>query len=413
LAAAARAALLTLLAVGCGGTPSPRSDDGTFAAKFLADRAYRRASLEHAVVDPTNDYSALRLSRYALAEDGAATGWDALDVWNPPVRAFTLDSGGESSSASPVWDGSIPTSHAEWLALGQRAFELWPVELDDIAGTFATDAASRARFGLWTDDRDHVSGLVHVTTADAREHAAWTCSGCHARPDATGSLEYGAPNAALDRGAMSASLPGGTPPESWSWGPGVLDVTGDGIDNPTTILDLRATSRQSHLHWEATLENDLAALTVRIETLLIENALERFRPPRELAVALSLFVASLGDAGEPGDASVAPEGARVFEANCSRCHHGDGSTAPPVPVELVGTDPRAAESRSRGRGVYRIPSLWAVADRGILFHDGSVPDLATLLDPDRRLTSAAHPFGLDLSESERESLIEFLGTIGR
>src|SRR5262249_5348856 len=156
-------------------------------------------------------------------------------------------------------------------------------------------AAARERFGMWTDARGHVAGLVSVTTADGVEHTAWTCSGCHARPDARGNLVYGAPAAALDRGAMSPSRPDGTPPESWAWGPGRLDVTADGIENPTAILDLRATSHQSYLHWEATLHNDLPALAVRIETLLIENAQERLRPPRAIAVALALFVDSLGN----------------------------------------------------------------------------------------------------------------------
>jgi hypothetical protein len=80
---------------------------------------------------------------------------------------------------------------------------------------------------------------------------------------------------------------------------------------------------------------------------------------------------------------------------------------------MVGTDPRAADSPARGHGYYRVPSLWAVADRGRLLHDGSVPDLVTFLDPARAKTVPGHPFGLDLPPRERDALVEFLVTIGK
>lgn len=412
--------VLTALALlSCGEAPSssspPAVTEPSFTDRFLSDRAFRRESLERAVENPSNTYSALRLAKYAIAKDGAPTEWDALPVWNPAVHAVTLDapgSGAVDALDAPVWDGVRPESDAEWLALGRRAFELLPVEIDDRAGSLAQDAASRAEFGMWTDDRDRVAGLVRVTTADGASHAAWSCSGCHARPDATGRLVHGAPAVALDRGAMTPAPPDGTPPVSWGWGSGRLDVTPDGIDNPTAIPDLRAVSHQSHLHWEATLVNSLPALAVRIETLIIENANQRSRPPREVAVALSLYLESLGEPGRPGSADAAPEGAAIFENDCSGCHHADGSSAPPVPVDVVGTDRRAADSPSRGTGRYRVPSLWAVGDRGQLLHDGSVPDLATLLDPRRQNAVPGHPFGLELEPNERARLIDFLGTIG-
>jgi hypothetical protein len=81
--------------------------------------------------------------------------------------------------------------------------------------------------------------------------------------------------------------------------------------------------------------------------------------------------------------------------------------------EVVGTDRRAADSPSRTTGRYRIPSLWHVADRGQLLHDGTVTDLALLLDPQRLATVPGHPFGLELEPSERAALIDFVNTIGR
>lgn len=408
---------LALCVVGCSdATPAPvdETPGGVgFATRFVSERTFRRQSLLEAVVNPQNGYSALRLSKYATEEGGTATGWDALDEYHPLVRPLTTNERAETPAL--VWDGRTPSTEAEWLALGQRAFELWPVELDDIAGGFAADAAARAEYGMWVDDRGRVAGLVMASTADGREHPAWTCSSCHARPGESGALIYGAPAYLLNRGAMASLGPDGSRPVSWSWGPGVLDVTADGVDDPTAILDLRATSHQSHLHWEATLRNSLPALGVRIESLIIENAGQRLRPPHEIAAALALFVQSLGDAPEhPLDAKSADaaRGADVFDVHCSACHHADGSTGPPVSAEVIGTDPRAANSSMRGNGVYRVPSLWHVSDRGLLLHDGSIPDLAAFLDPARATVEPGHPFGLDLNADDRENLIAFLGTIG-
>lgn len=413
-----RASLLALLTLlGCGpAAPASSSSGADFAAQFLNQRAFRRESLESAVENPNNDYSALRLAEYATESAGLATGWDSLEVWDPQVRPLTLSASGLASADtvnSAVWDGRTPASDAEWLALGRRAFELWPVEIDDLAGALAQDAGARQEFGMWTDDRQHVAGLVHVLTADGREHVAWSCSGCHARPDANGHLSHGPPAVNLDRGAMSPALPDGSPSPAWAWGKGRLDVTADGLENPTAIPDLRAASHQSHLHCEATLKNSLPALAVRIETLIIDNTQRRLRPPRELAVALALYITSLGRDGAPGDASAAPLGARLFEERCSGCHHADGSVAAPILTEVIGTDRRVADSPARGTGHYRVPSLWAVSDRGQLLHDGTLPDLEALLDPERPTRVPGHLFGLDLAPNERAMLIDFVNTIGR
>jgi cytochrome c553 len=410
---------LALCLVGCGdatSTPVVDTPSGIeFATRFVGERAFRRESLVEAVVNPLNGYSALRLSKYATEDGAGATGWDARDEYHPLVRPLAAN--GSSEAAEPVWDGRTPSTEAEWLALGRRAFELWPVELDDVVGRFAQDDAARTEYGMWVDDRGRVAGLVMARTADGGEHAAWTCSSCHARPGADGALIYGAPAYLLDRGAMAALAPDGSRPVSWSWGPGVLDVTADGEDDPTAILDLRATAHQSHLHWEATLRNGLPALAVRIESLIIENASEGLRPPHEVAAALALFVQSLGDAAnssqESSNRGDTNRGADVFDVHCSGCHHADGSTGSPVSAAVVGTDPRAANSPMRGNGVYRVPSLWDVSDRGLLLHDGSIRDLAAFLDPARASTQPGHPFGLDLNAGDRESLIAFLGTIGR
>jgi mono/diheme cytochrome c family protein len=411
-----RAGLIALaLLTGCDQASEQESEAATpnFAQRFLEERAFRRESLEGAVENPSNDYSALRLAEYATTNGATTTGWDALPIWNPPVQPLVpADAGFDTPTEALVWDGRTPQSSADWLSLGQRAFELWPVEIDDRVGALSESTSARAAFGMSTDARGRVAGVVRVVTLDGGRHVAWTCSGCHARLAEGGQLMPGPAAVELDRGGMSPALPDGTPPPAWAWGRGRIDVTADGIDNPTAIPDLRATSHQSHLHCEATLKNSLPALAVRIESLMIENLRQRFRPPRELAVALALFVTQLGEPGNSGDSVVATEGARLFGDHCAGCHHADGSSAPPVVPEVVGTDRRAADSRSRTTGRYRIPSLWHVADRGQLLHDGSVTDLAMLLDPQRLATVPGHPFGLDLEPNERSALIDFVNTIG-
>ncbi len=378
------------------------------AAKFLSDRDFRRAALVESVVNPLNGYSARRLEHYATADDGQLSGWDALPEWNPPVREARADGVVEPSAL--VWNGETPATLDAWLDLGRTAFERWPTQIDDALAA-ALEPPAREQFGFWVDERGRVSGLVHVETADGLEHVAWTCASCHAEPDSDGDLVHGRASASLDRGALDPPLPDGTAPDSWSWGPGLLDVTADGQSNPTAIPDLRATSRQSHLHWAATLKNSLPALMVRTETLLITQT-GRLRPPREIAVALALYVSSLGDAGAPGDAVANPDGALIFERECSRCHHADGSSGAPVPIALVGTDPRVGQSPARTTGNYRVPSLWAVADRSQLLHDGSVERVEEMFDVSRLAETPGHPFGLDLQDEQKQALVEFVRSIG-
>src|SRR5437870_578938 len=119
-----------LLSVSCGGAGAPApSDDSAFASRFLSERAYRRAVLERSIVNPGNGYSALRLTEYATEESGEPTGWDALAEWNPPLRPLVLGSEPDVAPA-PLWDNRPIRSAAEWLTLGQRAFDSFPVEID-------------------------------------------------------------------------------------------------------------------------------------------------------------------------------------------------------------------------------------------------------------------------------------------
>ncbi|HJL14693.1 MAG TPA: c-type cytochrome [Sandaracinaceae bacterium LLY-WYZ-13_1] len=400
--------------------------------RYVDERAFRRAALEGSLVDPDNGYATLRLDRYATEASGEPTGWDARPVWNPPVRPLTADDVGAfvehperpsteaEGSLAPVFDAAELAWTEEALrALGRRAFETFPVQLSASVGA-ATDAeGSLARYGLWVDDRERVGGLVRVRLGDGSERFAVTCATCHARPDADGALVHGATNHRFDWGAVAHrdALRRGRPAEDvahlLAWGPGQVDVTPDDRDNPTAITDLRAVRHQPLLHWAGTLENDLVALAIRLETLIVTSMGESVRPPREVAFALALYLWRMGEAGAAGDAAGEPEGAALFDRHCASCHGADGSVARArVPLAQVGTEPSVGESATRGTGHYRVPSLWGVAGRTQLLHDGRVDSLEALLDPARLDTVPGHAWGTSLDADERAALIRFARTIG-
>lgn len=169
------------------------------------------------------------------------------------------------------------------------------------------------------------------------------------------------------------------------------------------------------------LHRDRASLAVRIETLVTTGHHETSRPPRIVALALAAYLESLADTlpDAPSPATPVSRGASLFQEHCSRCHSSPGFAGPPVPVDVVGTDPVIARSLERGTGTYRVPSLRGVATRGALLHDASVPSVTALLDPARlqrswtgnRLGPGAvpgHAFGLSLDASDRAELARFV-----
>ena len=225
---------------------------------------------------------------------------------------------------------------------------------------------------------------------------------------------HGATNAALDYGGLLylEGLRRGQPEELLeefaSWGPGRVDVTADGQSNPTAMSDLRAVRFQPYLHWAGTVDNDLIALAVRLETLMITSMQRVVRPPREVVFALALYLWRMSEEGQPAPAE--GRGAELFAQRCASCHGRDGST-PRRRVTLfgIGTDPTVGQSPERGTGYYRVPSLWAVADRAPLLHDGSAPTLEALL---ARPESEGHSFGRGLDDSELAILAAYVRQIG-
>ena len=391
---------LALLAA-CTADASP--SDLERGAAYVSDPAYRRAVLERSLVNPENGYSALRLERYTEAT------WGALPIWNPRVRPVLVsDLGGPVPTPDADWaplDLDVPWEDATLAELGAHAFSDYPAQVEPALLMALTDADAPARFGLWVDG-DRVGGLVWAETPGGVQ-PAFTCASCHAIPRDDGpGVVLGAPNHAIDYGALlDASHSAHT--SAGRWGPGRVDVTPDDADNPTVIADLRAVRFQRHLNRAATISNDLMALTVRLETAVIINSRQAVRPPRELAFALAHYLWGLGDTlpALPADGA----GAAVFARECGRCHLPPGLAGPPVALAAVATDLTVGESPWRGTGAYQTTSLRGVARRGRLLAGGAVDTLERLLDPER--VDGGHRYGQTLDDVDRALLLAVLGEL--
>jgi len=163
--------------------------------------------------------------------------------------------------------------------------------------------------------------------------------------------------------------------------------------------------------------------------------------------ALALYLYSLEPPPNPNPMDErATRGQAVFERErCAGCHTpplytnnmlvaAPGFDPPPEHFERydvlrrrVGTDPTLTMTTRRGTGYYKVPSLKGVWYRGPFEHNGSVATLEDWFDPARRESGyvptglappgggprpvLGHPFGLDLSDEDREALIAFLKTL--
>ncbi len=389
--------LIGLAWVGCGeGAGDPGDPELELGRAYVASWAVGRAALEAALEGVDNGYATQRRARYT--EDD----WGALPVWDPPVRAVAReDLGRGEPSDTTDWVG-LDADGAPWtreglIELGRRAFQRYPVQVLPVLRHGLRDADGAARVGLGAQGGG-VGGLVWVLLSDGAIEPAMTCATCHDGGAA------GRAAADFDLGRLQEEARG-TRTAASRWGPGRLDVTGDDEDNPTAIPDLRPVRFQTHLHRAATMRNDLLALAVRTETLLIASSGGAFRPPRAVPFAMALYLRALADDLPP----VPSEGAGrvVFDAHCARCHGGPGLSGGPLPIADVGTPDAVARSPERGTGRWRVPSLRGLGDRGLLFAGGGVRGgIDELLDPARAMPG--HPFGLALAPSDRRALADFL-----
>ncbi len=394
------------------------------APLYLTSQAYRRAEMAASLVNPENEYSRRRLAYYSV--DGPAS-WDALPIFNPRTAAIAvseLDAPGGVNVDAPLAPTSTSTvisalateGDVEALrALGEDAFFHYPVQLEPSASVALGSREKAAQYGLYRDDVRGVGGLVRVELGDGSRAIATTCSSCHAGIR-NGTLTVGVGNDRLDLGRMIADASTGLTPARvapyLAWGPGRLDVTTSQGIEPVRIPDLRPVRFLTHLHHDGTLQQrNLTTLAIRLETLIVTSNGASVRPPREIALGLATYLWSLGEQLPLRAPKDEPErrGMTLFKGACARCHAPPNFTGPPIPLAVVGTDPRLGRSPDRTTGSYRVPSLRGVATRGLLLHDGSLPSLDAMFDPSR--TVPGHSFGLDLDDAGRSDLLRYLRTL--
>jgi cytochrome c2 len=167
----------------------------------------------------------------------------------------------------------------------------------------------------------------------------------------------------------------------------------------------------------------------------------------EQLYALAQYVYSLQPPPNPNRFEAeAMRGQKVFEREgCALCHTpplytnnkltlAEGFTPPPgaekkydIQPISVGTDPNLARKTRRGTGYYKVPSLKGVWYRSMFGHGGWCATLEDWFDPRRTHDDSVptgfkpysaktyavkgHPFGLNLSEEDRQALIAFLKTL--
>jgi mono/diheme cytochrome c family protein len=423
------------LASACWTSSAPLGDSGV--DPYLADAGFRRATLVASLVNPDNGYSRLRLADYDTGRDG---DWSRLPEWNPRVEVLAtsaVDAPGGPDISEPLGsdaravaidDAAARGDEAALVALGADAFFRYPVQLEPAAGAAVASRAALARYGFWSDDTRGAGGIVRAELPDGSAALAYTCATCHAATR-TGSLVLGVGNDELDLGRLAVDAAPATDPDLaarlLSWGPGRLDVTTRDATEPVRIPDLRAVRWLTHLQADATVaQRDRATLAIRIETLIVTSHGAAVRPPRAVALGLAAYVwslaSSLPTALPASDAE--RRGESLFRATCAGCHVPPALTGPPVPLDVVGTDPAIGLSPDRETGDYRVPSLHGVASRGALLHDASLPGLDAMFDPARMTPGyggrrngsgavAGHAFGLDMPDADRAALLAYLHTL--
>jgi hypothetical protein len=387
------AVAVACVVTGASSAPAPKGAL-TASERYLVDPAFRRAELERSLVNPANLYAERRLAAYTEAR------WGALPEWNPsvlPARRGALPNPNEHFAPLAIPAGNTQEA---WLELGRRAFVSYPLQLADYAAPALVRQDLASRYGIY--DHQQPGGLVAVKTADGGVHLALTCATCHAKVEG-GSLVIGKTNDALRLDRLLADL-AQSPPRAW--GPGRVDVTADGVDNPTAITDLRPVRFQESLHRTGNVRNGLVPLAIRLETMVITSLEETARPPRAIAMGLALYVWSLGD--KLAAPAKNGEGARIFETKCARCHRGTALSGPAVPFDVVRTDEAILLGPERTTGGARVPSLRGVAKRSPLLSSGAVGTLDGLLAPRSERPDGGHTFSQDLSAAEREALLRWL-----
>ncbi|MEZ4317059.1 MAG: hypothetical protein R3F61_06135 [Myxococcota bacterium] len=412
-----RAVLLMLAA--CGG--ETYVDD---PVAFIGDAGYRRRVLEADLVSVDNQYAQQRLENVGRA-------WDALPLRDPPSVPVTAEHAAAARAGEPLpfdpdrattlTPASLPTSDAEWIALGERVFFEYPLRGDLLAAELLALDDGPESVGYLVEDGAYVGMRAFELNGVVR--IGPTCAQCHVGRGPDGALTGQRSNRAMDVGlARYVAL---DPQEQGSetentalqdllrLGPGRADVLADPVFNPYAFPDFGGLADVPYLHHNANWTNrGVATLALRSETLFITSNYERSQIPRELAWAVAMWIRSLPplDPPEP-DHPLKARGAEVFDAaGCSGCHVPPLYTSDRrVTLDEVGTDAAAGASDVRGTGLYRIPSLRGVAHLAPYLHHGAFATLEAMFDPARE--EPGHPWGLELDSADREALLGFLRSI--
>ena len=398
--------------------------------RFLQSPDSRRERLQSALFSQDNEYARLRLSHYGLTSEG---GWLRLPVFAPLTAVILADgsAGAREASLEPSLplpgedDAEESALRAALWSIGRRAFFHYPAQLVSGFDRVRTETSVARDYGLWTGaiptGEEQLGGLLEVSLPDGSQRLATTCATCHAAPEDRTGIAAGAANASLDLGKLGADASGQIEGPPLRWGMGRLDTSPDGVDNPAAIPDLRIVSSQRFLHHDATLRNDLFALALRIETLLITTYQEGVRPPIEVALGLAVYVWDLASIqSSPGLGKGAGE--TLFAQHCARCHLPPHYSGEPVALSTIVTDPALGLSTERGTGHYRTPSLLGARTRQQFFHQGALSSVRAVLDPERFLDSyregkhgpgpvLGHPFGIALPAVERAALTTFVESL--
>ncbi|MEL6182381.1 MAG: hypothetical protein AAFS10_25720, partial [Myxococcota bacterium] len=347
---------------------------------WLTDRAWRRERLEEALWDPELPYARKRLGSYGL-EVG---GWDLLPEIEDRVEPVSPTTMAQPFVGEPLLTEQ-PQTEAEWRALGERAFWTMPMRRDAYAEWLVTRPDLWDAVGLQKDAEGNLRGLVRFRDARGQTRVGITCALCHGNQGRAGEANRTL-NLGLARALYIEEYLGREPGVYAHWGAGRVDVTDDDIDDPLAIQDLWGVPWLSHLNNSGGIRNvSPASLAVRFETqFIVGHALEA-RPNRTLIWALTLYLLTFERPNPEPD--MGSRGASLFAQRCASCHNPErGYSGGLVEAELLTSDPTAAFSPLRGTGSYKTPSLLGVGHGGPYLHDGTVPNLAALLDQ-------GHPFG--------------------
>jgi hypothetical protein len=242
--------------------------------------------------------------------------------------------------------------------------------------------------------------------------------------------------------------------------PGVMSRTNTSPICPVQVTDLFGLAGRPYFDHTGFLENHSIGDVMRYVALVqgasvlaryegVPNqrplpdpmTLSRYSDAQLLALAHYVYTLTPPPAPAPPP-DLESRGRSIFEREgCHECHEGslytnnqlvpaDGFSPPaadvakrPISNRRVGTDPCLALNTRKGTGYYRVPSLRGVRFRGPLGHAGQARTLEDWFDPHRLDEShgpesvpvgqgkQGHPYGLDLSEDDRHTLIAFLRTL--